>query len=104
MRNGECLALFAELASDEVAQGGAVVPPVGTPFLVAAVHSNLEDGPQMLTQFSKCSRSVHNGVKIDSQFYMNFVLTNWYACMGVLVAIVAQLAKLHLQEFVKDCQ
>ena len=42
-----------------------------------------------------------------SQFYMNFVLTNWYAYMGVLVAIVAivaQLAKLHLQEFVKDCQ
>ena len=35
-----CLALFAELASDEVAQGGAVVPPVETPFLVAAVHSN----------------------------------------------------------------
>ena len=35
---------------------------------------------------------------------MNFVLTNWYAYMGVLVAIVAQLAKLHLQEFVKDCQ
>ena len=41
-----CLALFAKLASDEVAQGGAVVPPVETPFLVAAVHSNLEDGPQ----------------------------------------------------------
>ena len=31
---------FCELASDEVAQGGAVVPPVETPFLVAAVHSN----------------------------------------------------------------
>ena len=39
-----CLALFAELASDEVAQGGAVVPPVETPALVAAVHANLEDG------------------------------------------------------------
>ena len=35
---------FCELASDEVAQGGAVVPPVETPVLVAAVHANLEDG------------------------------------------------------------
>ena len=35
---------FCVLASDEVAQGGAVVPPVETPVLVAAVHANLEDG------------------------------------------------------------
>ena len=41
------MALFAELGSDEVEQGGAVVPPVETLVLVAAVHTNLEDGPQL---------------------------------------------------------
>ena len=41
------LALFAELGSDEVEQGGAVVPPVETLVLVAAIHTNLEDGPQL---------------------------------------------------------
>ena len=83
------------------ARGCRGCPAVGTPFLVAAVHSNLEDGPQMLTQFSKCSRSVH---KCVTTWLYNFtVLTNWYADMGVLGAIVAQLAKLHLQGFIKDC-
>ena len=65
----DCLALFAKLASDEVAQRGAVVPPVETPVLVAAVHSNSgrwSDVEDTILQI--CSRSAHNGVTIDSQF------------------------------------
>jgi len=56
------------------------------PFWLQPFTATLEDGLQLKTQFSK------------------LLAINWYAYMGVLGAIVAQLAKLHLQEFVKDCQ
>ena len=35
--------------------------------------------------------------------FIKCLLTNWYADMGVIGAIVALAANLHLQKFVKDC-
>ena len=66
-----CLALFAKLASDEVAQRGAVVPPVETPVLVAAVHSNSGRCLQMKTKSSKARDLYIIVLQIDSQFYIN---------------------------------
>ena len=50
-----------------------------------------------------CSRSVHNCVTNWLTVLYKFVLTNWYAYMGVNGAIVARLANLHLWKHVKDC-
>ena len=64
------MALFAELASDEVAQGGAVVPPVETPFLVAAVHSNSGRWSAVEDTVLQIARDLYIIVlQIDSQVY-----------------------------------
>ena len=69
---GYCLALFAELASDEVAQGGAVVPPVETPFLVAAVHSNSGRWSAVEDTVLQIARDLYiMMLQIDSHFYIN---------------------------------
>ena len=68
----DCLALFAELASDEVAQGGAVVPPVETPFLVAAVHSNSGRWSAVEDTVLQIARDLYiMMLQIDSHFYIN---------------------------------